>query len=545
MGCCDDPSQAASHNEDAEDHDTIDPQEQQQEAWAAAEGYTPLADMDTNNYVMVSMGPDYDHSDEETPQSGQSGNDSGGVFFVNPLALGNHPENSSVEQQPGEEEEENDDYKPVNSAIESSGSTHQEFSVEQNVTSASNASIDEFQSIADKALMILDDEYQRTLLGERQQENWQEERDYKVAQGATTASTLVKEEEAEDLKLIAAAFDQRKKEGGSSSFTVDWDTLGVGSSSSARVSSTTAKATPSVDTDKVRKVVQALSEQKDHSFQQKFAAWQQQQQTSHDLIPPTPYKAFRRNTQKAKQATATLSRSATIAEALVRCQTQLQILPKSTKLTVDIVGVDHVECASPERIQTTFRPIIRWIDADVSRKSFDYKEIHLRLIGRDLTDADAIVGSSVNLLTASQSMLNTRTETLTTAIATCHSGVYHEWLQEDEDDGDSGKRQRELPGLIVAFNAGIWGYQEWQPTIEYLHRGISTSLIPMVVTAYTFEECQEDFEVIQSTVKDGKVLWEPELNPFGSKLVRQTKSRSNEYRENSSWQAWLLGCGSS
>ena len=318
MGCCDDPSQAASHNEDAEDHDTIDPQEQQQEAWAAAEGYTPLADMDTNNYVMVSMGPDYDHSDEETPQSGQSGNDSGGVFFVNPLALGNHPENSSVEQQPGEEEEENDDYKPVNSAIESSGSTHQDFSVEQNVTSASNASIDEFQSIADKALMILDDEYQRTLLGERQQENWQEERDYKVAQGATTASTLVKEEEAEDLKLIAAAFDQRKKEGGSSSFTVDWDTLGVGSSSSARVSSTTAKATPSVDTDKVRKVVQALSEQKDHSFQQKFAAWQQQQQTSHDLIPPTPYKAFRRNTQKAKQATATLSRSATIAEALVR-----------------------------------------------------------------------------------------------------------------------------------------------------------------------------------------------------------------------------------
>jgi hypothetical protein len=67
-----------------------------------------------------------------------------------------------------------------------------------------------------------------------------------------------------------------------------------------------------------------------------------------------------------------------------------------------------------------------------------------------------------------------------------------------------------------------------------------------VSTAYTLEECQEDFEVIEAAVKGkgrSKVLWDAQVNPFGSKMIRETKSRSSEYRENAAWQAWLLGGG--
>jgi hypothetical protein len=193
-----------------------------------------------------------------------------------------------------------------------------------------------------------------------------------------------------------------------------------------------------------------------------------------------------------------------------------------------------VECESAERIQTTFRPIVRWIGSWKKRNNCEYSEVLLRLIGRDLRIAT--IGAAeqpVNLLTP-----QTPTK-LKTALATCHSGVYHEWLQ---------KYSRKSPDLIIAFNAGIWGYQEWQPTIDYLnHRDTAT---PMVITAYTLEECQEDWEVIQQTVTGGsstgaKILWEPKMNPFGSKVIRETKSSSNEYRENASWQAWSLGGGDS
>eukprot|EP00536_Pseudo-nitzschia_multiseries_P004164 jgi/Psemu1/302388/fgenesh1_kg.68_\ len=84
---------------------------------------------------------------------------------------------------------------------------------------------------------------------------------------------------------------------------------------------------------------------------------------------------------------------------------------------------------------------------------------------------------------------------------------------------------RIAPDLAIAYNAGIWGYQEWATTIQYLAKLTASSSpmtttatttttttkesvtetdgrdcdhrgIPMVITAYTLDECQEDQEVI-------------------------------------------------
>ena len=169
------------------------------------------------------------------------------------------------------------------------------------------------------------------------------------------------------------------------------------------------------------------------------------------------------------------------------------------------------------------------------------------------------------------------------ATATCHSGVYHEFLEEmckgDVNKGvlgDSGDKR--VPDLAVAFNAGIWGYREWAETIQYLAlknyavtEAASTKSktrgcggLPMVITAYTLDECQEDQEVISQSITgsgtdtseetvvnvevskpsdsyQAEILWESEPNPFGSKVVRETKGSTQEYRENACWQAWLLG----
>jgi hypothetical protein len=598
MGSCDDdkssqgpcPSLPSSENEDDahahahahDDHNTVDPQEEQQEAWATAEGYTPLADMSllnmNNPYVMVSMGPtDSSDDDDDGHDEHEHGDDAprGGAFFVNPSAFGN-----SLEDEDGD----GDDVGNEVVCNEPPSTFPQQDDGDKVVV------IDGFQSVADKALMALDDEYQRTLLGERRPPRLEEETNRSTTTTTTTAATTTtetkraattpaqqphgslesfavlavkvveKEEDDDDLKrIIAAAFDERKekkKEGTSSSFDVDWDTISSStppssSSSSIAAAAAAAKlASVPVDTDAVRKAVQALSEKKDAPFQQKFALWQQRQPSSlppkhhHDLIPQTSYRAFCRSTPKAKQATATLSRSATIAEALVRLEEQEESRMAATStststkntLVIDVVGVDHVECKSVERIQTTFRPLVRWIGGSWKKRSgCEYSEVLLRLIGRDLIgDAEQQQQQPVNLLTP-----QTPTK-LKTALATCHSGVYHEWLAQNDS--------QKSPDLIIAFNAGIWGYQEWEPTIDYLnHRDTAT---PVVITAYTLEECQEDWEVVQKTVTGGsssstgaKVLWEPEMNPFGSKVIRETKSSPSDNFENASWQAWSLGGG--
>ena len=93
--------------------------------------------------------------------------------------------------------------------------------------------------------------------------------------------------------------------------------------------------------------------------------------------------------------------------------------------------------------------------------------------------------------------------------------------------------------MIIAFNAGIWGYQEWPETIKALSESVTN--VPMVITAYNLLEAQEDMDVIKDSVSaSSKLLWEAEENSFGSKVLRETKTSSNEYRENSGWQAWLL-----
>lgn len=484
MGTCDDdksqsPSLTENENEEESEDDTIDPQVEQQEAWASSEGYSPLSDLDlnTNPYMMVSMGPTgNDSAGEDSDADYQQG-----AFYVNPSAF----QSEQSEEGPAHDDPPSD-----------------------------------FQAIAQSALGALDEEYNRTLRGERITPRLESDDNSSsfnqpgnslvTAAGKKTNETKLLNDD--DLHIIAAAFDEGKIEKSThentATFAVDWNSAQLSNLSHSDVK---------VDTDAVKKAVKEISLNSEAPFQQKFAAWQKCQK--HDIIPQTPYKAFQRSTVKAIAATAALSRSATIAEALLRLhQENLLVTNTSKSIIIDVVGVDFVECESIETVQATFRPVVRWLGA---WKAFDYEMIKLRLIGRDLSST--ISSDPIDLLTPQIPSKFAKAQ------ATCHSGIYHQWYAENS----------EVPSLIIAFNAGIWGYKEWADTIQFLSACVSE--LPMVITAYTLDEAQEDMEVIQHAVSGtSKVLWEAEENVFGSKVVRETKSSSNEYRENSGWQAWLL-----
>ena len=122
-----------------------------------------------------------------------------------------------------------------------------------------------------------------------------------------------------------------------------------------------------------------------------------------------------------------------------------------------------------------------------------------------------------------------------------HAKLYHEFLQEQTSLTDSSI------DLIISFNAGIWGYDSWKPTLQYLRVAHETTKkkIPLVVTAYTLWEAQEDYKVLQETFAQSfSLAWKPQLNPFGSHMTRPTSTappqQTEAYRENAAWQAWRV-----
>jgi hypothetical protein len=416
-----------------------------EEAWATAEGYTPLADMTTEGAMFMSFQPD----DDDNPC---------GAIFADMTAFG-PPDNCDWDDDDSEESE------------------------EQQVGD------EDFRFVADQALEALEMEYSTTI---------------------GTVPHKATEEVFDDQKVAASIRPS--------------DALEMDQESSEKVPSETQlsqpivvpkKEHPPIDADAVRRAVDSIR-LKAPRLTTALNNWEQQHGTvaPHPIIPKAPLSAFVRQSSKAISATANLSRSATLAEAVHR----LSCLG-SERLVIHIVGADHVEC---DHLQTTFGPLVRWIGALENSP----KHINIHLIGPNVS-AEAAKRPPADLLPKS-------TSRLVSASATCHESVYHEWIQ-----------QHHRPDVAAAFNAGIWGYNEWVPTIKALCE--SSNEVPFVATSYSIQECEDDADVIEQAAQDStaQCLWKAEVNPFGSKQDRETVTAvaGRVYRENAAWQAWRFGGG--
>jgi hypothetical protein len=374
-------------------------------------------------------------------------------------------------------------------------------------------------------------------------------------------------------------------------------------------------AAAALDSNRIQGAIQSIVQkqiikQSSNNFVQKMeVGWtnfiqqqqqKQQQQPKHSIIPSLPLAAFSitNTTDKALQASCNLSRSATLAELMVRlppavqsssCHPHHNHLPSllsyntnhsNTKtsnsrnvLTIHIVGADRVECSTSRTVQKLFAPWVRWMEAYLQKQqqitnnnnnhyseeesnsklqSIKYMdEIQILLIGPNIPlEQNRIV---IDLLPKNTS---TRPPTLKKATATCINCLYHEYLQQQQ------QQQQQISSLssvsssnvvedliVVAFNAGIWGYNDWYPTIQMLAQ-YPRKKIPFIVTAYTIEESIDDLDTIEEILQGyphKRILWNPERNPFQSRLPRKTitTTTSTIYYENAAWQAWELGGGES
>ncbi|KAL3790775.1 hypothetical protein ACHAWO_007692 [Cyclotella atomus] len=300
----------------------------------------------------------------------------------------------------------------------------------------------------------------------------------------------------------------------------------------------------------------------------KNALSEEQKLSSHPIIPSGPLAAFRRNTPKARSAAHNMSRSATLSEAVYRLwplicfRKKLSVLSESVwssteqqqrtqgtrNLTIHIIGADGVECSSEDSVRNSVGAFVRWLDAALkcgalseslftaTRNNNAGIALTIEFSGPNMPTTMA--GKTMNLL--SQMQCNYAQRGLAAAICEFHRCEYH----------DSPK----TADLTVAFNAGIWGYDSWKPTLlsmigktnETASGNRSGALF--VITAYTCEECEDDEEVISNLIKDHVAanyhqLWEAESNLFASRVERITDSASagRQYFENGAWQAWLFG----
>ncbi|KAL7541917.1 hypothetical protein ACHAXR_011675 [Thalassiosira sp. AJA248-18] len=320
---------------------------------------------------------------------------------------------------------------------------------------------------------------------------------------------------------------------------------------------------------------------------------QKQQLVSHSIIPAGPLAAFRRTTPKAQAASAKLTRSATLSEAVLRLWPLIcfrrrmramglggakQLCAKTSTLTIHILGADGVECSSEDMVRQSVGSFVRWMDAALcSGELRQSQEISERTATGTPTGIDslliefsgpnmptALIGKVMDLLES-----NSKSEGLglVSAKAIFQQREYHE-----PGDNIVGGPIAPPADIAIAYNAGIWGYDSWKPTLAHMcepstsvdakmtgnagDNNSGTGRTLFVITAYTVEECEDDAEVIAEVVEEvaaekrpsnmgaiARQFWAPETNTFSSRLERKTASAppGRKYYENGAWQAWLLG----
>ncbi|KAL1519207.1 hypothetical protein AB1Y20_003467 [Prymnesium parvum] len=93
------------------------------------------------------------------------------------------------------------------------------------------------------------------------------------------------------------------------------------------------------------------------------------------------------------------------------------------------------------------------------------------------------------------------------------------------------------PHLAAAFQAGLWGYDSWAPTVA-LVRAVGC---PLLVTSYNLPEAEDDEEALAAAGVESGWRWAPEANPWGSlederALRAQTGAGGEGLYENGVWQ---------
>jgi len=455
-----------------------------------SEGYTPLSELEngSNNIIFMAV-PTNDEEDGATNN----------FHLSNTMSYTSW--NDHLEPFESEDIEPFESQQTTSETIEQNQPQEVEIPVQQN-----SVEEEDFRSLAEEALRELEEDYATTI----------QVADFDNSNTTTATGLVASYPDGKEEKITCQnnEFNSDK-----SNQPKNCNFSKIPDDESSLVKKQEDRPPVNIDTDAIQRAVCSMQE-KGAQVALRFQQWQEKQVNmsikNHSLIPAAPLSAFFKSTIKAKQATYNLSRSATIAHCLQRLQVfeNKSAQKKPKELTLHVLGADRMETQTAEKIQSTFSPLVRWLAA-ANPPSLAPVTVKIFLIGPNVVQQKPVD------LKPKKTIPNS---VLESATAICHVATYHE----------SELLKTHPPDLAIAFNAGIWGYNDWIPTLENL-KGTT-----FVVTAYTLEEAEEDYDVLKKY--GSEEIWKAESNPFCSYIERNTQTSPNNrvYRENAAWQAWRM-----
>ena len=191
------------------------------------------------------------------------------------------------------------------------------------------------------------------------------------------------------------------------------------------------------------------------------------------------------------------TRHCTILSSLTRLLDRKSFLEDS--LSVICLGADFREGTTREEMASSFRPLLS-----------SFREVVIYLIGPNvsLRDKDYKSGSL-------------------RIVSIC--GLFHEIRFPSFSFSKIV--------LAVAFDAGIWGYDTWKPTIRKVCHEMR---IPLLITSYNGLEADDDFDVLREIKPSLSFPWgPPALNPYGSLLEWRSVYDGETQSDN---RYWVMCC---
>ena len=111
------------------------------------------------------------------------------------------------------------------------------------------------------------------------------------------------------------------------------------------------------------------------------------------------------------------------------------------------------------------------------------------------------------------------------------------------------------PDILLAFNAGIWGYDDWLPTLRYILKSDTSNLnrVPLVITSYNRLEAEDDEDVLLKLLKssgageeadklavDKHCVWGTEKNQHPDESSRRKSTHEGELlTDNAYWMCYI------
>ena len=225
-------------------------------------------------------------------------------------------------------------------------------------------------------------------------------------------------------------------------------------------------------------------------------------------------KTCRRDRESSSSTKEMMSDKLTYAMTTFMSILRLGVLDgRPEELEVHIIGADWKEGRSKEQSMDVFRDLL----VILGQIGF-VKRVHITLVGPHIEVKMA--GTSHKNLKVSDD------PSVPTLSLTYSDTLYHKF--------NTQKTTRE-PHLVCAYNAGIWVFDEWTPTVLHVYRNMSC---PLVITSYNLHESVEDRLTMEEIgVKPEHWCWKPELNVFRSLNSKKKTDKSvSDVSPNKAWQ---------